>query len=215
MPHDNRGKFGQRPKQRINQMQLAKMVIPRPPAIPNTTITHNVRMRFAANAAAALSISWKNLLDTWLVATSATQGYQLFDSVRIRAIEVWSYSASGPVTATVTFPGAVLGAQGDSSTHSDTSMGLEPAYVKARPSKKSGAALFQNSNTNTAFDIYVTSGAVIDLELSFRSSMAGYAPVTATNALVAAQTGNVYVRGFDGVAAATSKFVPQGIPDYV
>jgi len=198
-----------------NDLRLAQAVIPRPPQIPNTTLTHNVRMRFASNASAGLSISWKNLLDTWLVATSATQGYQLFDSVRIRAIEVWAYSASGPVTATVTFPGAVLGAQGDSTTHSDTCMGLEPAHVLARPSKKSIASMFQNSNTNTAFDIYVPSGAVVDLLLSFRCSMAGYAPVTATNALVAAQTGNLYVRGFDGIAAATSKFVPQGIPDYV
>lgn len=214
MPYQYReAKPKRRPKAR-QEMALAQAIIPRPPPIPNTTLTHNVRMRFAAQAA-SLSISWKNLLDTWLVATSATQGYQLFDAVRIRAIEVWSYSAAGPVTCTVTFPGAVLGAQGDSTTHSDTCMGLEPAHVLARPSKRSMAAMYQNGTTNTAFDIYCPAGSVVDLQLSFRCSMAGYAPVAATNALVAAQTGNVYVRGFDGVAAATSKFQPQGIPDYV
>lgn len=198
-----------------NVRTYAQAVIPRPPPIPNSTITHNVRMRFAANAQANLSISWKNLLDTWLVATTATAGYELFDSVRIRKIEMWGYSSAGPVTCTITFPGAVLGAQGDSTTHTDTSMGIEPAYVLARPGKRSIASMYQNSTTNTAFDIYCPSGAVVDLSLSFRCSMAGYAPVAATNALVAAQAGNVYVRGFDGVAAATSKFVPQGIPDYV
>lgn len=197
------------------QMRLAQAIIPRPPQIPNITLTHNVRMRFATSATVALSLSWKNLLDTWLVATSSTQGYQLFDAVRIRAIEVWSYSSSGPVTATVSFPGAVLGAIGDSTTHTDTSMGLEPAHVLARPGRKTGAALFQAQSTNTAFDLYCPSGSIVDVQLSFRSSMAGYAPVAVTNGLVAAQTGNVYARGLDGVAAATTKFQVQGIPDWV
>jgi hypothetical protein len=196
-------------------MRLAQAIIPRPPPIPNTTLTHSVRMRFSTSAQVGLSISWKNLLDTWIVATSSTQGYQLFDTVRIRAIEIWAYSPAGPVTCTVTFPGAVLGAVGDSSTHTDTCMGLEPAHVLARPGRKSAAALYQGSTTSTAFDIYTPTGAVVDVLLSFRSSMAGYAPVAATNALVAAQTGNIYARGMDGLPAATSKFVVQGIPDYV
>jgi hypothetical protein len=181
--------------------------------VSNISLTHNVKMRFAATATATLAISWKNLLDSWLIATTSTQGYQLFDAVRIRAIEIWAYSAAGPVTCTVIFPGAVLGAQGDSTTHTDTSMGIEPAYIRAVPSGKSQASMFQASSTNSAFDIYTSSGAVVDLHLSFRASMSGYAPTTVTNALVAAQVGNVYVRGFDGIAVATTKFAPQGIPD--
>ncbi len=190
-------------------------VIPRPRGIPNITLTHSVKMRFACTATTQLDISWKNLLDTWVVATTGTQGYQLFDAVRIRAIEVWSYSSAGPVTATIIYPGAVLGAQGDSTTHTDTSMGLQPAYVYAAPSKRSVASMFQPSSTNSAFDIYCSTGSVVDLSLTFRSSMAGFAPTTVTNALVSAQAGNVYVRGFDGVAAATTKFLPCGVPDTI
>jgi hypothetical protein len=54
---------------------------------------------------------------------------------------------------------------------------------------------------------------VVDLSLTYRSSMAGYAPIAVTQALVGAQPGNIYVRGFDGVALATTKFRPQGVPD--
>lgn len=203
-----------------NQRDQTKMVIPRPMGIPNIGLTHNVKVRYSTSAAVALSLSWKNILDSWLVATTAVQGYQLFDMVKIRCVEVWSYSASGPVTCTVTFPGgpnSIPGALGDGTTHTDTSMGLEPAYIRAVPGRKSGAALFQGqaSTTYQAFDIFCPSGSVVDVSFSFRMSMAGYAPVAVTNALVGAQVGNVYARGLDGIAAATTKFQVQGIPDWI
>jgi hypothetical protein len=213
----SRYKAQSRPKRRTGKyaQKMAVAIIPRPMAVPNIGLTHSVKVRYASTAATQLAISWKNLLDSWVVSTAATTGFQLFDSVRIRAIEVWAYSSAGPVTATVIFPGAVLGAQGDSSTHTDTSMGIEPAYVRARPSKRSQASMFQSSSTNSAFDIFVPSGAIIDIDATFRCSMAGYAPTALTNALVAAIPGNVYIRGFDGAAAATTKFLPQGIPDVI
>jgi len=124
-------------------------------------------------------------------------------------VEVWADAVAGnATTVSVQFPGAPVGGAGDQKFHTDTSMGIQPAHVRAVPTKRSGASLFQVSGNTECFKLTCPAGAVVDLELTFvQTSQVGTA-VPAQNALVAASTGAPYWRGFDGLAIAATKFTP-------
>jgi hypothetical protein len=193
----------------------ALMTIPRPLAIPNIAIEHVVKIRYACTAQTSLAISYRNLLDSILVATTATAGAQLFDLVKIRKIEAWSYVPTGVSTLTIQFVGRTDGLIGDDKSHTDTSMGIEPAYLSVKPSARSQASMFQQSNTAVAFNIYCAQATIVDLSLTFRTAMEGVSATSAQQALVGAAAGLVYYRGFDGIATATTKFTPQGTPQII
>jgi len=193
---------GRKPTRRGQQM------IPHPPAIHDYSIVHERRLRFVTTSAIAQSVTFQNLLDLLIMATSATTGADLFQAVRVKAVECWSVPALGTVTTVeVVFDGNVAGMFGDQRIHTDSSMGLEPAHVLARPGPRTGAALFQESNANPAFFLDLPQGAVVDVLLSFKQPMLGNAFGT-QNPLVGATTGAIYARGLDGLAVATSKFQP-------
>jgi len=154
-------------------------------------------------------VTFQNLLDTLLVATTAVAGVDLFQTVKIRRIRVWGIAAIGtPSVVSVEFSGTTAGFVGDQAIHTDTSVGVQPAHVDAVPSKKCLASNYQVSTAVIAFYLLCPTGAIIDLELSFRSQFQ-VANATAQNALVGATPGSQYIRGFDGAATAGSIFVPE------
>jgi hypothetical protein len=162
-------------------------------------------LRYTVTTAFNSTITWQNLLDTVLIATSATVGYDAFAAVKIRAIEAWSLPALGSTSSvSITFGGTTAGLVGDQHLHTDTSMGLEPAHVRAKPTKQSLASDYQVSSTNVAFELNAPVGTVIDVELSFQQSF--ITTTSAANALVGGSPGTWYIRGLDGKAVATSSF---------
>jgi len=186
------------------------MGITHPPQIQEYAIRHGTRLRFVCGSSVvAQQVTYQNLLDTMLVAITAILGYDLFYAVKVRAVEVWADAVAGnATTVSVQFPGAPVGGAGDQKFHTDTSMGIQPAHVRAVPTKRSGASLFQVSGNTECFKLTCPAGAVVDLELTFvQTSQVGTA-VAVQNALVGANVGAPYWRGFDGLAAATTKFVP-------
>lgn len=185
-------------------------LIPHPPQLADMGLKREVRLRFNANAAFSGPISYQNLLDILNVAATATTAFDLFTQVKIKAIEVWANAlANASATATVIFDGTVAGSVGDQKIHTDSSMGIEPAHVRAVPARLSLAAMYQASTAATAFYLNVPSGAVVDVSLSYRNPLIGTTTAT-QNAPVAATAGVVYVRGLDGLANATSKFTVVG-----
>jgi len=187
------------------------MHVTHPPALNSYEIEHKVRLRFATNAAVASNITYQNLLDTVLMVTGATAGFDLFDSVKIRAIEAWANPALGSATTiTIQFDGQVAGSVGDLKTHTDTSMGTQPAHVFAKPDPRTLAAMFQVSAGAAAFTITGPTGMVVDALLTFKTLPGN--PNAAQNPLVGATVGDIVYRGLDGVAAATTKFVPVVLP---
>lgn len=171
--------------------------------------------RFVTTGTVQLAIAFNNLLDSFLVATSPTAGFQLFDMVKINSIEMWGYSPSGTTSLSVSYVGKALGATGDGIIHEATSIGAFPCYLKAVPSKMTTAADYQAMNTNVAFNMYCPAATVVDINLSFKNAMEGGAPQAVAQALVSAQPGNVYYRGIDGQPLASTKFTPQGTPDII
>jgi hypothetical protein len=185
-------------------------MITHPPQMPSYGITRDVRMRFAAIAAANVNITFQNLLDMVLVAVGTTSAFDLFQAVRVNSVEIWAIAALGtPATAILVFAGTTVGAAGDLKTHTDTSMGVEPAHVKARPDPLTQAGQFQASSADVAFLLDVPAGSVIDVSVTLRQPVDGIA-VASQNVLVGATTGAVYYRGLDGKTTALTNFPVQG-----
>jgi len=186
-------------------------MIPHPPPIQDLGLRRDIRLRFACNSAFASDVTFQNLLDILnIVTVTAVSAADLFTAVKVKAVEVWANGITNTtVQVVVIFDDTVLGAQGDQKIHQDSSMGIEPAHVRAVPSRQSQSAQFQASSANKAFFLNAPQGAVVDLELSFRNPFAGLSVAT-QNPPAGGTAGAIYMRGLDGVAAAASKFTPQG-----
>lgn len=185
-------------------------MISHPPQIPSYGITRDVRLRFMQTAAGDTNVTFQNLLDTILVANSATTASDLFAAVRVNSVELWAIAALGtPVTASLIFDGATMGAAGDQKLHTDTSVGVEPAHVKARPDKLTQAGQFQVSSSAIAFILATPAGTVVDVSMTLRQPVNG-AVVASQNVLVGATPGAVYYRGLDGKTTALTNLPVVG-----
>ncbi len=177
---------------------------------------YSCRRRFlCTNASAGVGqiITYANILDSFLVATTATTGVQLFDMVKIRRVQMWAPSTSAfvPTTVQVCFDGKTAGSVGDAMQHTATSIGsTEPAYLDARPSKRSQASQFQASSANTAMVLVMPVNTIMDVELTFVNALDNAAPVATGSALVAATAGDIYFRAIDGGPVAATKWTPLG-----
>jgi len=182
-------------------------MIPHPPAIGDYAITQSKRLRFTAAAAVSQNITYQNLLDTVLIgAGNATPPTDLFFQVKVRSIKVWALPVIGQSsTVTVIFNGTTAGSQGDRVVHTDASMGIEPAFINARPREKTLASMWQTSVAQLAFFLECPTGSIIDVSLDFRSDVTG-SSVNAQNSALIATIGAMAFRGLDGLAVATSKF---------
>jgi hypothetical protein len=185
-------------------------MISHPPQIPSYGITRDVRIRFTQIAAGVTNITFQNLLDTILVATTSTAASDLFEAVRVNSVELWAIAALGtPNTVTLIFDGTTLGAAGDQKLHTDTSMGVEPAHVKARPDRLTQAGQFQTTSASVAFIMNCPAGTVIDVSMTFRQPVIGTANAS-QNVLVGATAGAVYYRGLDGKTTALTNLPVVG-----
>jgi hypothetical protein len=142
---------------------------------------------------------------------TALSQFDVFHSVKIRKIEVWSVPAIGAAsTVEVQLSGATAGSQGSYRIVTDTSMGVQPAHVKVSPGRMTLASMYQPSSAATAFSIVAPTGSVVDVELSFKNDPG--LSVAAQNASVGATVGSIGYRGLDGLAVATTKFTPVVAP---
>jgi hypothetical protein len=173
--------------------------------IGSYNVIHGTRLRFVTTAAVSIQVTYQNLLDLILIATGATTVVDLFHAVRIRKVRVWAVPVIGnAATVEVQFSGQTAGSAGNWKVVTDTSMGIEPAYVSASPGARSLASLFQQSGAAIAFALVCPSGSVVDVDLSFKNDPG--LSVAAQNPAVGATAGALFYRGLDGLALAASKF---------
>jgi hypothetical protein len=185
-------------------------MIPHPPQLPSYGITRDVRLRFSQLAAGTTNITFQNLLDAIAVCTSTTTAADLFEAVRVNSVELWALAAIGtPATVTLSFDGTTAGAQGDQKTHTDTSMGIEPAHVKAKPDPLTQAGQFQASQASVAFILTVPAGTVIDVSLTLRQPVIGEVNAT-QNVVVGGTAGQIFYRGLDGKTTALTNIPVVG-----
>jgi hypothetical protein len=175
---------------------------------PSMTLTVPVKLKFVANAATTqLSVTWAMILDWICLATSSTQGYQLFYNVRLHSVEMWSADADTsvvPANTALSFPSPT---QGDEKTYLLVSAG-GPGYVKCKPSQNSANGKFwQATSSVPAFQLLnVNTGVCFQVSLTYRL---GYVSSNACGqALSGATAGRIYLRGLDALAIASTSFPP-------
>jgi len=199
------------------KQELDALVLP--PVMPQ--LCQSITMRFKTTTAftGVLGVTFYNLLDTWIIAGTATAGYQLWDYVKIRRVTVRACiqiggagnTATPTCTVDVEFPGLVAGAQGSGIVRSSTSMSpMCPAIASARPGPKSLAGMWQPSSNDTAFVFRALDqlggaivGAIVDVELSFKNNPL-VAPQTIASAIAAATPGQIYFGSLDGARLAAT-----------
>lgn len=184
------------------------------------------------NFSGTMAVSTTNLLDAWFIAGTATNGYQLFDFVRVKKVVIRSCGVAQPYVAAVSNPsgpmatvgvdfvGLAIGSQSGGRQKSNSSMGYDvPAYVSLKPDPMSQAAQFQQSNGNTLFNIRAVdentnalAGTVIDIHVTLRNSGA-VNPAAIATARAGMTSGNLYFGGLDGLGVTTtqarSTFIPR------
>jgi hypothetical protein len=211
-------KKGMRKEKNLRQKSSKKRMgnasmIPRPPQLNGYEVKHSKVLRFVCTTAFASAVTFQNLLDTILFTGDAgITAYDLFYMVRVARIKAWALPTIGTAESiTIIFDGQTAGSQGDREVHTDTSMGIEPAFVSAAPRVDTLASKFQISSNNTAFFLDVPAGAVVDVSLEFHSDCLKQS-VAAGSAPVGAPVGCVAFRGLDGLPSASTKFqIPVGL----
>jgi hypothetical protein len=186
-----------------------------PPPITSYDLLWSPIFRFEAQASAGpINITAQNLLDTYLVATSAIAGLQLFNFARVRKVEMWCPSNPQSFLSTtqcsIKFIGAIGTGTGQSSDtlHVASSMGADqPGHLSAKPKPQEAAGLFSSATAGNLFQMYFTTGTIIDVHISFRCNT-GVNGASLTNALVGATAGTSYFRGLDGLAKAATNLPP-------
>jgi len=184
-------------------------------------LQQSITMRFKTTTAftGVLGVTFYNLLDTWIIAGTATAGYQLWDYVKIRRVTVRACiqiggagnTATPTCTVDVEFPGLVAGAQGSGQVKSSTSMSpMCPAIASLKPGPKALAGMWQPSSNDTAFVFRALDqlggaivGAIVDVELSFKNNPL-VAPQTIASAIAGATAGQIYFGNLDGARLAAT-----------
>ena len=176
--------------------------------MPNPT--SSITLDFVTNAVFTGSISWQNLLDTVVMATSTTTVCDVFYSARLKSVEIWSPPTVAGVVAGWPSLAFDSPSQGDQRVVQIPS-GPNGGYVKCKPSNHSiNGWTWQDSSALNAFTLdNMAVGTVLRVKLVMRSRMVSVQP--AASAASGAVTGSIYLRGLDGLAAASCKFyvIPQ------
>jgi hypothetical protein len=193
----------------------SSMSLTHPPQINGYEMTHTMPMRFTVTAGVTnQNVTYQNLLDTVLFASTALAPYDVFDTVKIKRVSVWAILAQGaPATVQVVFNNIGANMAGDRQVHTDTSLGVKPACVHAVPDFDSMSSKWQQNNAGNAFLLTAPAGSIVDVVLQFRNDLT--AATIAQNASVGATVGAIFYRGLDGLASAGTNFPPPpGIPTF-
>jgi len=183
-----------------------------PPTINSYGITRDVRLRFIATGSPFNGeITYADILDAICMAATSTNLYDVYTAVKVNAVEAWFLPASdvSPGTITVLYDNVDAGSQGDQKVHTDTSMGIQPAHVKAVPAVMSQQAQWQATSAQPAFNLSCPTGTILDLSVSLRNPINGSVQM-AQSVGVALTAGTIYYRGLDGNAIASSGLKPLG-----
>lgn len=217
---------------RMMERGVVAQRVPRPPQYFANTIVSRV-FRFQRSFTAGFTspdvttLTASKLCALQVIGTVVnTTAVQLYESVRIRKIEMWISppSTGNIVTGSIMFPGTAAGIQGPNRERSDQTIGMTvPAYISLSPGKNSQAADWQPGATNTGTNTFflITVGSVdaastftvtIDVHLALRMT----SDARTTNNSVTLGTvalGAFYNLALDNPAGATGSVGNLWIPD--
>ena len=153
------------------------------------------------------TITWRMLLDTVVMATTSTAGSDVFYSMRLHYVEIWTPDAAAGVVAN--WPSLAF----DSPSQGDQRVFQVPCtsnggYAKCKPAKTSINGLtWQTSSSVGAFTLTdISVGTIVRIRCTVRARMGSGSATSAANALSGATAGAMYLRGLDGLATASTSW---------
>lgn len=167
-----------------------------PPFQPNLAVRRKLRFESSA-ALTSAPVIVADLFDLVAMAATATSAFGVYNSVRLRGIEIWGPMASDlkPVTVSVEYDGGNVGSP--RVLFSDTSMGaMLCAHVKTRPPVRSLSSFWLTSGGTTLFRLTAPANSVIDVDLDFVLQDGSGAQAVGA-AVAGATAGVVYVRSLN------------------
>jgi len=184
-----------------------------PPQLDNVNPSYRHTYRFSMTNA-TVNISSTNILlalggvqNSTLNSVSAWCG-----SFKLHSIKMWAPSASNALAiASVVWEG---GSFGVSKRVQDASISITtPATLSTSPPQGCTASFWQSTNAaNALFSISTNvSNTIVDVDVESRMSDNQNAQPTATT-VAGGASGTILYMGLDGLASATSKFVPLSLP---
>ena len=131
-----------------------------------------MQLEYVTNATTTQSISWKNLLDTVLLAASSTVGYDVFYSAKLHYVEVWTPPTVGGVSSGAPSLAFDSPSQGDLKVY-NIPVSAQGGYCKCKPSKRSiNGWTWQQASSITCFTLNsFSSGTFTRLSVTFRARM--------------------------------------------
>lgn len=186
------------------------------PSAFNANLEFNHKFRFTSSSATTTPVTDLTLLTACgVVASGATVGQTIWQSVRVNQIEIWSPPPSQGAAATcgVTFPpsSTVVGF-GMTREVSDTTVSVStPAHVCTSPPAGSLCGFWQNGALAAPlFSLTAPVGSIIDVWVSLIAKDGTYVDAN-TATLVGATVGGVYYTSLDSSTAAGSIYAPVGL----
>jgi len=193
-----------------------------PPPL-QSTITIRRTQRFQATSDLGVNgqaITFQNIGDTLLFASTASIGWQLAHSLIVRRVRVWGAMSSSlqPVTVSLEYAlQSTVGVNSDSLRFADTSIGATyPAFIDTKPPRNSGAGMWRYSSEQaTAFTIYCPVGSLVDVQYEFKLHDDAGAQSVNTTLAGAGIVGALLSRGLDGNTIAATNLKPVGVSNAI
>jgi len=195
MPQSQKGKKSRSNGGKASRSSLVRLS--KPPMI-HPAISVSKVIRFQSNAAGGpTAITVANILNTLVVALSATTTSRLVQSFRLRRVSAWSIGAQNAASEIITIAGFGVGPENRAE---DASIGVEPAHVEWKPKKGAFNDLWQQTGYNEAQSLFVITfpnSCVVDVLLDLilvcdDTSTAGPVPAGAS-------AGFLYCTNLDGL----------------
>ncbi len=180
-----------------------------PPFQPNLIVQR--KFRFESSAALTSSpVTINDLFDLVCMAATTTSAYGVYNSVRLRSVEIWGPMASDlkPVTVSVEFLSLNLGTP--RTLFSDTSMGSSIcAHVRAKPPVKGASAMWLLKGGTSIFNLTLPANSIVEVALDLvLQDGSGAQAVSA--AVAGATVGVLYVRSLNAING--NNLVPLSFP---
>jgi len=181
-----------------------------PEFVPTLSLGHKFRFSSGAAGFSAQSITRSMLLNLVTMATTTTNQFRVFEAIKLNRVSMWGQPpalAGAPTSVAVEW----VGTNSPSTIHSDSAVGVRPAYLSSRPPPQSSNIWWSISGmgeTDELMRLSGPAGTIIDIDVTLRlvDDEAAVAGESGTGA--ASTVGTVYWNYLDGFAS--KKLAPVG-----
>ncbi len=203
------------PKQRKSQSKRPVAITQvTPPALYSCLMgTHTIRYINNTGSAVSYNPTFSDIMDLVFVATSATAGYRLYDSIRLRRIRMWWCANSSSSPAVASIEDINLSGTPSVGGPSRTKLSAQPSpgengFIEWKPmvgATQNNWFVASNSNGQNILRLSIPVNAVLDLTYQYTLADGVDTPNLVARSVSGATTGQIYVSKFGGY------LIPQGV----